>query len=98
MMNLQFNLIWFILKKMLLQFFIALDQSINTLIYFKEDGFGYADETLSARVWRLQHPFHKVIDKVFFFDKEDDMKHCQLSYLSEVERRQLPPAYRGSYD
>lgn len=85
--------------QILKQFLIALDQTANTLIYLKGDaingetGFGYSDETLSARLWRLQHPFHKVVDKVFFFDKEGEKKHCELSFESELKRKQLPSRY-----
>jgi hypothetical protein len=38
-----------------LQPLIALDQGINTLVYLDGDGWGMADETLSARAWRLRH-------------------------------------------
>lgn len=81
------------------QFLIAIDQTANTLIYLKKDavnsetGFGYSDETLSARLWRLQHPFYKVVDRLFFFDKEGDKMHCQLSFESELNRKQLPSRY-----
>lgn len=74
------------------QFLIALDQLANTLFYIKGDGFGFADETLSARAWRLRYfsNAYKVIDKMFFW--EDN--HCLLSYHSERKRTQLPDEYR----
>lgn len=93
------NLFRYIALSILKQFLIALDQTANTLIYLKGDaingetGFGYSDETLSARLWRLQHPFYKVVDKVFFFDKEGEKKHCELSFESELKRKQLPGRY-----
>lgn len=70
------------------QFLIAVDQVFNTLLG------GMADETLSARAYRQRdkHPWRmKIIDSLFFW--EDG--HCYKSWLSEVERRQLPSAYRG---
>ena len=66
------------------QIAIALDQLVNTIFG------GWADETLSARLYRTRSPFRKVIDLLFFFDKD----HCHTSYLSEIKRAQLPPEYR----
>jgi hypothetical protein len=68
---------------------IALDQLFNAIAG------GYADETLSARSWRLQStkPFYylrPVVDILFFWDKN----HCFESYQSEFERKQLPNEYR----
>ena len=75
------------------QFLIALEQLINTLIPASGEGFGKADETISARAWRLRERSHWnvariVIDSIFF-----DLKHCEKSYLSEVKRKQLPTEY-----
>lgn len=74
---------------------ISIDQTLNTLTWIKGDGFGYADETLSARAWRLrgQSNAYKRIDKIFFFDPD----HCKTSYESEVERKHLPPEYRNTH-
>jgi hypothetical protein len=74
------------------QTFVALDQFINTLVYIKTDGFGWADETLSARAWRLKDysSIYKFLDKLFFWETA----HCLMSYTSEVNRNQLPPEYR----
>lgn len=33
------------------QFLIAVDQAVNTLVWAKGEGFGTADETISARSW-----------------------------------------------
>ena len=69
------------------QVLLALDQLANTLLG------GMADETLSARAYRTRetNPWRmRVIDALFFW--EDN--HCYESWLSEVERRQLPSAYR----
>lgn len=70
------------------QIALAADQFINTLTG------GYADETLSARSWRLRstQPFktlRPIIDTLFFFDKN----HCEESYKSELFRKQLPSEY-----
>lgn len=75
--------------KYLKQVLIALDQLLNTL--FK----GYADETLSSRAYRLRVERgrvwpERIIDTVLFFDDN----HCEESYISEVQRRQLPPSFR----
>jgi hypothetical protein len=74
------------------QFLIALDQLANTAVWIKGDGFGFADETLSARAWRLRDQSNawRRIDRLFFWDKE----HCRQSYESELMRRQLPKEYR----
>lgn len=74
------------------QLLIAADQLLNTVTWIKGDGFGYADETLSARAWRLraQSSAWRRIDRLFFFDKD----HCRTSYESEVRRKHLPSEYR----
>ena len=69
------------------QVLIAVDQVFNTLLG------GMADETLSARAYRTRetNPWRMmVIDALFVW--EDG--HCYKSWLSEVERKQLPSAYR----
>lgn len=75
------------------QILIALDQLLNTLLFWLPGG-TWADETLSARCWRCRdkQPFktlQPVIDLLFF-----DPAHCVDSYLSERKRSQLPPEYR----
>ncbi len=67
------------------QIAIAADQLANTLLG------GYADETLSARAWRLrgENSWHRVIDALFFWQGN----HCQQSYDSELRRKQLPGVY-----
>lgn len=57
----------------------------------------YADETFSARCWRLDKDGicswpRRLIDWLLFFDKN----HCQASYDSERAGRQLPPKLRKS--
>lgn len=70
------------------QVLIALDQLANTLLL------GMADETLSARLWRLQHPAHRVVDALFFWDRQGPAKHCELSHRAELLRQHLPVGYR----
>lgn len=75
------------------QFAISIDQTINTLFG------GWADESLSSRAFRMEMEKgitwpRKLIDGILFFDPD----HCQQSYLSEVERRQLPPGMRQADD
>ena len=70
---------------------IAIDQLANTIFC------GSPDETLSSRAWRLQEERGRkwpriLIDLLFFFDKN----HCYESYLSEIERKQLPPQMRSN--
>lgn len=75
------------------QFLIAFDQLMNTLVYVKGDGFGYADETLSARAYRLREESvlpYKLINALFFW--QDD--HCKQAYYSEVFNKQLPAEYQ----
>ena len=72
------------------QALIALDQLFNALTG------GWADETLSARCWRLQGKHRgwalarRAVDALLFFDKD----HCRESYESEKKGRQLPPEMR----
>lgn len=74
----------------LLQILIGLDQLLNACLA------GYADETLSARAYRRRRArprwmlAYRTINAVFFWQHD----HCRAAYLSEVERRQLPPEYR----
>lgn len=72
------------------QIAIAFDQLLNTLLS------GFADETLSARAWRMQYKKRRwmlvriIIDTVFFWQED----HCRNSYLSEKQRRHLPVEYK----
>lgn len=74
------------------QILIALDQVLNCCIKLS-DGWGMADEMLSARAWRLRdsHPWLCAwIDRLFFWDGN----HCSECYQIELERKQLPSEYR----
>ena len=71
------------------QVLVAFDQFVNTLIG------GWADETFSARCWRLRDrtvwgALRLVVDALLFFDKN----HCEESYKSELLRLQCPPELR----
>ena len=71
------------------QILIALDQLANAILA------GYADETLSARAYRLsrdrgRHWPRRVIDALFFWDEN----HCENAHLAELLRRHLPRQYR----
>ena len=70
------------------QVLIALDQLANAILA------GHADETLSARAYRLsrdrgRHWPRRVIDALFFWEPG----HCEKSYQSERLRRHLPFDY-----
>lgn len=79
----------------MLQVLIAFDQLLNCLISLFIGG-GWADETLSARIYRnrlksrgwmfLMH----VVDAIFMFQPE----HCKEAYISEVMRKQSPKEER----
>lgn len=88
------------MKKYFKNLLIALDQLINTIFN------GYPDETLSSVSYRLSrdnicHWKMKLIDTIFFFDYYYDsqtgrkINHCEGSYISEKESRQLPPEFRN---
>jgi len=68
------------------QLLIAFDQCFNCLI-----GSGYADETLSAYFYRKKDWRMKLVDFIFWFDKN----HCENSYYSEFLRKHYPKEYRG---
>ena len=89
--------------KSLHQFFLAIDQLLNTLFYSSYDkehyghGMGYADETISARSWRLRNStwfwnsLCLALDVIFFWDQGN---HCYKSYMNEFKKHQLPKHYR----
>lgn len=73
------------------QILIALDQLFNTLLA------GYADETLSARAYRMRARkkrwaiVRKVIDTIFFFEKD----HCYNAFISELIQNHKPDGYEN---
>lgn len=79
------------------QILVSIDQFLTTLFcsifFYKEKS--YADETLSCRAIRWEEQGvrswpRKLIDKIFFWEHN----HCYSSYISEKERKQLPPELR----
>lgn len=72
------------------QVLISFDQFLNAVAG------GWADETLSARSYRLSGESRgwlvmmRVIDTLFFWQ----VNHCFMSYQMEVIRHHLPPEYR----
>lgn len=74
---------------------IAHDQLINAWAR------GWPDETLSSRAYRMsksgkRHWPRRLIDAIFFWDrdKQTGQRHCELSFASEREGRQMPPEAR----
>jgi hypothetical protein len=90
------------------QIILAVNQLINTFVwssYDKENfeyGFGRADETISARLWRLNDKstnwkfVQGVVDTVFEFFGESD--HTYKAWVAELQRRHLPPPYQEFLD
>lgn len=77
------------MRHRLQQLFVGVDQLINVLLG------GWADETVSARAWRLRHKprwrrVQRLIDRIFFWERG----HCERAHRSEQTRRHLPPEYR----
>jgi hypothetical protein len=73
----------------ILQVLIAADQLLNTMLG------GMADETMSARCWRLREyqPYktlRPIIDQLLYWQPN----HCQSAYESELLRSQEPSEYR----
>lgn len=76
---------------------VACDQFLNALLG------GWPDETLSSRCWRwykdgVRSWPCRLIDALFWWDKEQrggtSIRHCELSWESERNGRQLPPELR----
>ncbi len=71
------------------QVLVAVDQLANTLIG------GWADETLSARAYRMRNRskvwafMRKAIDVLFFLDAD----HCRGAWMDEKVRTQIAPEY-----
>ncbi len=81
------------LKEQPYQIIIALDQLFNALTW------GWADETFTARCWRMREkPFwafmRRAVDALFFWDTKEGTKHCQAAFENEQKRIHMPGAYR----
>lgn len=66
---------------------IAVDQLANTALG------GYVDETLSSRAhregWTLAE---RLIDALFWWDRQGEIRHCELAFYGELVREHFPPA------
>lgn len=91
--------LWHNLKQLL----IAVDQLCMVLygvvISFFAPHKVYADETMSAYLYRHRHYwyaniFRRLVDVIFYFPNGCNFHHCQDSYDSEVMRSHLPPDFR----
>lgn len=85
------------------QVMIAVDQLVNTVVWATGEGFGHADETLSARAWRLRHRrawrvFQCLLDRIFWRDKDAEGRraHCYMSWIAERDRHHFPKSYRAA--
>ena len=68
------------------QIVIACDQVANTLCG------GWADETISSRMYRERRKIMvTLIDCMFFWEKQ----HCYQSFLSEIQKSHFPPSMRS---
>ena len=84
------------MKQRILNLLIALDQLAWVIVTL---GKGSPDETISAAAWRMEHQgkiagrvFRPLVDLLFRPIEKD---HCYQAWLSEVQRSQLPSAYKG---
>ena len=76
-------------RSYLLSLLIAIDQLVNCLLC------GFPDETVSSRAHRCNDKrkwqiAEKVINTLFWFDEDNGMKHCELSYYGELSREHFP--------
>jgi hypothetical protein len=84
------------MRQRLLNLAIAIDQLLWVVLTL---GKGYPDETISAAAWRMEQQgklagrvLRPLIDLLFRPIEKD---HCYKAWLSEVQRSQLPSAYKG---
>lgn len=86
------------------QFWISVDQTANTLWYIDGDGFGMADEMISARAFRahlqglIDDTAMNLINLLFFWQRNEQgvRNHCHRAWRSEWDRNQFPSHYRDS--
>jgi len=77
-------------RKYWLSLLIAADQFANALLW------GYVDETLSSRAFRCRGKkrrwalAEKIINTLFWRDRQGDLRHCQIAYYAEIAREHLP--------
>jgi hypothetical protein len=84
------------MKTRFLNVLIAIDQLAWVVLTL---GKGHPDETISAAAWRMEQQgklagrvMRPLIDLLFRPIEKD---HCYRAWLSEVQRSQLPNAYKG---
>jgi hypothetical protein len=84
------------MKQRILNILIAIDQLAWVVLTL---GKGYPDETISAAAWRMEQQgkiagrvLRPLIDLLF---RPIERDHCYKAWLSEVQRSQLPSAYKG---
>ena len=77
------------------QIIIAIDQLFNALTW------GWADETFSARCFRLRRRnwlwafMRRLVDVLFFWDTKEGVKHCQGAFENEQKRVHMPDIYNN---
>ena len=83
------------MKQRILNLLIALDQLAWVVITL---GKGSPDETISAALWRMEQQ-GKIAGRAFrplvdLLARPLEKDHCYVAWLSEVQRSQLPSAYK----
>ncbi|WKN20788.1 hypothetical protein [Azotobacter vinelandii] len=64
---------------------IAIDQLANAALA------GYPDETISSRAHREGWTHvERLIDTLFFLDRQGGVRHCELAYYGELVREHFP--------
>lgn len=64
---------------------IGVDQMANALLG------GYPDETLSSRAHREGWTTaERLINTLFWFDRQGELRHCQMAYYGELYREHFP--------
>lgn len=77
-----------------LSLLIAVDQLVNAALW------GFTDETLSSRAHRCAPAkrrwaiAERIINALFFWDRQGEARHCELAYLGELAREHLPVGMR----
>jgi len=84
------------MKQRILNFLIATDQWFWVFLTL---GIGHPDETISAALWRMEQEgklagriLRPLVDLLFRPIEKD---HCYKAWMSEIQRSQLPSAYKG---
>lgn len=76
---------------------IGVDQLLNAA------SGGACDETLSSRTYRMAKicggswaKFESLVNTLFWWDRINGQRHCELSYLVEIQRGHMPKwLFRG---